>query len=644
MCPAMSSGTATGSGLLPIKRLPKAPRDSKGFFQSTSSVEPKEDKATLEKQRDKREEREPAAKDAAARDVPEIKKDPAQKEVDHQNTADSRMEKSQRRFGRYIPSNTAGDGVLQQLQPAVISQPSRRRRIMEVRARRVLASTVPEVLFDKAASLKSAHSHFSYRQDGLDREITERFSLVLQSNVLTHSLFLDKYCLTPGTSWELGFVNGLLHSGVVLILLSPNALTSLSANMLLEWQISLHLHSLGLIKIIILKTTDSAESQGSNWISPYFNVERYPKSKLPHRLSKFVNGDSIRETVRKLFQLHISDEHAVSVSALNLVIKAFARKWIHQGAKPSATILKDRYGCLGHFLNELTKPTEPRADIGIETMLIQDVVVRPELLGEGSYGLVFEGAWRGKSVAVKKIRGIFGSKAYELVRKESNVWYQLRHAHIVELYGVCMVNDAPALVMERMKSTVLEEINRSPTPSYAQKLRWLIQAADAIAYLHTREAPIAHSDLKPDNLMVDFYGDARLMDFGLSQVQEASSKSVTLSQAARYAAPESYVSKYKPTPAYDVFAFGMTAFHVMSGLRPFHEDRTHAVSKLIQDNFRPDKPNNPAQMIPEPLWNLIGECWHQNPGARPTITDVFRRLRHEKEFDDTRLRASAQLP
>ncbi|KAJ3346103.1 hypothetical protein HDU83_003370 [Entophlyctis luteolus] len=619
----MSSGTATGSGLLPIKRLPKAPRDSKGFFQSTSSVEPKEDKATLEKQRDKREEREPAAKDAAARDVPEIKKDPAQvncthhvlatsnfgwdmqKEVDHQNTADSRMEKSQRRFGRYIPSNTAGDGVLQQLQPAVADQ--------------LLASRVEGAESWKCEQGACWHPLFlSYRQDGLDREIAERFSLVLQSNVLTHSLFLDKYCLTPGTSWELGFVNGLLHSGVVLILLSPNALTSLSANMLLEWQISLHLHSLGLIKIIILKTTDSAESQGSNWISPYFNVERYPKSKLPHRLSKFVNGDSIRETVRKLFQLHISDEHAVSVSALN--------------------------GCLGHFLNELTKLTEPRADIGIETMLIQDVVVRPELLGEGSYGLVFEGAWRGKSVAVKKIRGIFGSKAYELVRKESNVWYQLRHAHIVELYGVCMVNDAPALVMERMKSTVLEEINRSPMPSYAQKLRWLIQAADAIAYLHTREAPIAHSDLKPDNLMVDFYGDARLMDFGLSQVQEASSKSVTLSQAARYAAPESYVSKYKPTPAYDVFAFGMTAFHVMSGLRPFHEDRTHAVSKLIQDNFRPDKPNNPAQMIPEPLWNLIGECWHQNPGARPTITDVFRRLRHEKEFDDSRRRASAQLP
>ncbi|KAJ3376402.1 hypothetical protein HDU84_000224 [Entophlyctis sp. JEL0112] len=370
---------------------------------------------------------------------------------------------------------------------------------------------------------------------------------------------------------------------------------------MLEWQISLYLNSLGLIKIIILKTTDSAESQGSNWISPYFNVERYPKSKLPHKLSKFVNGDTIRETMQKLFQLHVSDEHAVSVSALN--------------------------ACLGRFLHELTKPAESKVDIGIETMMIQDVVVHQEILGEGSYGLVFGGEWRGKSVAVKKIRGIFGSKAFELVRKESTLWYQLRHAHIVELYGICIFNEAPALVMERMKSTVLEEINRSPVPSYAQKLRWLIQAADAIAYLHTREVPIAHSDLKPDNLMVDFYGDARLMDFGLSQVQEASSKSVTLSQAARYAAPESYVSKYKPTPAYDVFAFGMTAFHVMSGLRPFQEDRTHAVSKLIQDNFRPDKPNHPEQMIPEPLWNLIGECWDQNPGARPTMADVFRRLR-----------------
>ena len=81
------------------------------------------------------------------------------------------------------------------------------------------------------------------------------------------------------------------------------------------------------------------------------------------------------------------------------------------------------------------------------------------------------------------------------------------------------------------------------------------------------------------------------------------------------------------TKAADVFAFGMLAIEVFTGKIPFEEQKNEAVVLRISRGGRPGMPENAQEvgLTPE-VWNLLENCWHQNPKKRPMIQDVVRRL------------------
>ncbi|MFD9409463.1 protein kinase [Streptomyces sp. NPDC059989] len=101
-------------------------------------------------------------------------------------------------------------------------------------------------------------------------------------------------------------------------------------------------------------------------------------------------------------------------------------------------------------------------------------------------------------------------------------------------------------------------------------MRTLEQLADVLDWLHSGKATpsgrqVIHGDLSPGNVMVDAYGQATLVDFGLSKLT-ADHQTAEVWFTQGYAAPEIFDGKR--TPGTDRYAFGAIAYFLLSGQSP----------------------------------------------------------------------------
>ncbi|KIO31606.1 hypothetical protein M407DRAFT_128690 [Tulasnella calospora MUT 4182] len=162
-----------------------------------------------------------------------------------------------------------------------------------------------------------------------------------------------------------------------------------------------------------------------------------------------------------------------------------------------------------------------------------------------------------------------------------------------------------------------------------QRLRFLQQSARGLAYLHGLTPPIAHGDMKTDNIIVRSDLTAALSDFGISRIildldNPTGLTTATMGPAGtlRFQAPE-ILSGGLPSPSSDIYAMAGVILHVMSGEKPYGAMRNkHAIMLEILKGVVP-KPQDHAR-LPEadPLWPFLRRCWDQTTGMRPVALDV----------------------
>lgn len=109
----------------------------------------------------------------------------------------------------------------------------------------------------------------------------------------------------------------------------------------------------------------------------------------------------------------------------------------------------------------------------------QDIVILQNV-GEGSFGVVYKGEWKGKEVAVKNITSVAEGNAFKVeVRQLSRV----NHENIVKLYGACTKPPNICLVMEYAEGgSLFNVLHCAPKVHYnlAHALSWLYQCAKVI--------------------------------------------------------------------------------------------------------------------------------------------------------------------
>lgn len=146
----------------------------------------------------------------------------------------------------------------------------------------------------------------------------------------------------------------------------------------------------------------------------------------------------------------------------------------------------------------------------------------------------------------------------------------------------------------------------------------VIVLADVAEALASLEAEVVHRDLKPENVLL-YEGHWCLADFGIARYAEATTASDTrkFTMTRPYAAPEQWQGK-RATSATDVYAFGVMAFELLQGTRPFPGP-----------DFRQQHLNEPPPALsgcPPWLVSLVNECLFKAGEARPTAANILARL------------------
>ncbi|XP_023703195.1 mitogen-activated protein kinase kinase kinase 7 isoform X2 [Cryptotermes secundus] len=241
-----------------------------------------------------------------------------------------------------------------------------------------------------------------------------------------------------------------------------------------------------------------------------------------------------------------------------------------------------------------------------------------EVVGKGSFGVVWRGRWRETYVAVKDIDSEAEKKAFAVeVRQLSRV----SHPNIVKLYGACTKNPV-CLVMEYAEGGSLYNVlHNTPLPIYTagHAMSWALQCAKGVAYLHNmKPKALIHRDLKPPNLLLIMGGKVlKICDFGT-----ACDKKTYMTNnkgSAAWMAPEVFEgSNY--TEKCDVFSWGIILWEVLSRRKPFDDIGGSAfrIMWAVHTGERPPLISG----CPKPIEQLMTSCWDKNPASRPSMDEV----------------------
>ena len=144
----------------------------------------------------------------------------------------------------------------------------------------------------------------------------------------------------------------------------------------------------------------------------------------------------------------------------------------------------------------------------------------------------------------------------------------------------------------------------------------LVQIAQALVAIEGRG--VVHRDIKPENVLL-LENSWCLADFGIARYAEATTTPDTLKYAmtAAYAAPEQWRAE-QATSATDVYAFGVVAYELLAGIRPFTGPDYR--SQHLEDSVER------ISGIPTRLHSLIEECLYKSPQARPFPIRLLTRI------------------
>jgi len=295
----------------------------------------------------------------------------------------------------------------------------------------------------------------------------------------------------------------------------------------------------------------------------------------------------------------------------------------YQQEKPQSEALPV-FGQKGRDLGSGTSEVEERATMGSIELQYGELDLG-QLIGEGGFGKVYKGTWRGTDVAIKllNVQSIQEDMIDEF-RREVAVMSALRHPNTVLLMGACVTLPHLAIVTELMSRGSLWNVLHDGTVQldWATVYRMCRDAAKGLQYLHSFKPPILHRDLKSGNLLVDESFNVKLSDFGLSRVKAHTYTMTGQRGTFQWMAPEVLASARYSEPA-DVYSLGIIFWEMCTRDLPYNGlNPMQAAMGVLNQGLRPTI----AAWTPQPLAILMQDCWDTLPEKRPSTATVVQRL------------------
>eukprot|EP01090_Pellita_catalonica_P021978 TRINITY_DN8376_c0_g1_i1.p1 TRINITY_DN8376_c0_g1~~TRINITY_DN8376_c0_g1_i1.p1 ORF type:complete len:930 (+),score=157.90 TRINITY_DN8376_c0_g1_i1:46-2835(+) len=249
-----------------------------------------------------------------------------------------------------------------------------------------------------------------------------------------------------------------------------------------------------------------------------------------------------------------------------------------------------------------------------------------EKIGQGGFGVVYKGNWRGTAVAIKKlIHDEMEEADYVEFVKEIEIMSKLRHPNCVLFLGACLDRKQMCIVTEFLEKGNMAQVLKSEKLKWRTKLRMARQAAQGMAYLHQSNPPIVHRDLKSLNLLVDENYNVKVADFGLSKASVTGTTLNSKVGSLNWCAPEILLRSRPYTDKADVYSFGMVLWELVMHKAPFADMHPLQIVRAIDQGKLPDVPDD---LCPDPDYaQLIRDCWASDPDDRPAFGAILERLK-----------------
>jgi hypothetical protein len=231
--------------------------------------------------------------------------------------------------------------------------------------------------------------------------------------------------------------------------------------------------------------------------------------------------------------------------------------------------------------------------------VIKKRFVLDTLLGKGGMGLVFGAVDRRKEeardpnprVALKVLNADFQRhpQALMALQREARKAQTLAHPNVVTVFDFDRDGDAVYMTMELLQGRSLDSLTREGRGKGIgrQVAMPIIRGiAEGLAYAHRKG--IVHSDLKPGNIFITEDSTAKILDFGIARAVPTSVNEVnrdvfdagSLGAYTEAYATDEMVDGIDPHPADDMYALGIIAYELLTGVHPYQRHSAPSARKL----------------------------------------------------------------
>lgn len=274
----------------------------------------------------------------------------------------------------------------------------------------------------------------------------------------------------------------------------------------------------------------------------------------------------------------------------------------------------------------LASPAFPSSGRG-EWELDPVAILLGRRIAVGGFAEVFVGKYQGTVVAIKRLLNNDVATTERFIR-EIKLLARLRHPNLILFMGYCVAPEL-CIISEFMSRGslyhVLRERKGDVLPLKLQRAI-AVSVARGMLYLHTRDPPILHLDLKSPNILIDDRWRVKIADFGLSRVRSRT----YVSSAAGGGTPEWMAPEVLRCEPFDeradVYSFGVVLWELLTGEAPWESLNPMQVVGAVGWSRRALSPPEGA----DPFLRRLSElCLQWDAVRRPTFHQVVELIDEE---------------
>ncbi len=244
------------------------------------------------------------------------------------------------------------------------------------------------------------------------------------------------------------------------------------------------------------------------------------------------------------------------------------------------------------------------------------------LVGQGGFGAVY----RVRDLQLNLVCALkenfeTSAAAQRQFVHEATILSGLRHPNLTRVTDhFTLPGQGQYLVMDYIEGVDLKtKLQQAGTPlPISQVIPWILQIADALAYLHGQKPPIIHRDLKPENIIITPQNTAMLVDFGVAKVYDPALKTTIGARAVTpgFSPPEQYGQGTTDNRS-DIYALGATLYTLVTNQEP-----VESIQRTLRVPIVPPRQVNP--LVSPALDAAILKA------MQPVPADRFQRMEHFK--------------